>query len=119
MNVMFINVIILILFRQRIEEKLIELHEPECLEELQLPVDNIYDLDNNETLTLILYLIECEFHFTGDGIWTEQQTQPVENFNNLIPDFPESLNKVYKYGMKPSGSNQSSAHRTKITVAQN
>lgn len=113
------NIHLLLYPIQRIEEKLIELHEPECLEELQLPVDNIYDLDNNETLTLILYLIECEFHFTGDGIWTEQQTQPVENFNNLIPDFPESLNKVYKYGMKPSGSNQSSAHRTKITVAQN
>ncbi|XP_018803698.1 PREDICTED: uncharacterized protein LOC108978059 [Bactrocera latifrons] len=101
------NIHLLLYPIQRIEEKLNELHEPECLERLQLPVDNIYDLDNNEMLTLILYLIECEFHFTGDGIWTEQQTQPVENFNNLLPDFPKSLNKIYKYGMKPSRANQS------------
>ncbi|XP_011197051.1 transcription termination factor 5, mitochondrial [Zeugodacus cucurbitae] len=113
------NIHLLLYPIQRIEEKLIELHEPECLEELQLPVNSIFDLDNNEMLTLILYLIECEFHFTGDGIWTEQQTQPVENFNNLLPDFPESLNKIYKYGMKPSGANHSSTHRTEVTVAQN
>ncbi|XP_050317017.1 transcription termination factor 5, mitochondrial [Bactrocera neohumeralis] len=100
------NIHLLLYPIQRIEEKLNELHEPECLEGLHLPVDNIYDLDNNQMLTLILYLIECEFHFTGDGIWTEQQTQPVENFNNLLPDFPESLNKIYKYGIKPSRANQ-------------
>lgn len=48
-----------------------------------------------------MYLIESEFHFTGDGIWTEHHTQHVENFNNLLPDFPESLNKIYKYGNQP------------------
>jgi len=74
----------------------------EALEELQLPVPDMHALNNNEILTLILYLIESEFHFTGDGIWTEQHTHHVENFNNLLPDFPESLNKVYKYGVKPS-----------------
>jgi len=67
-----------------------------------LPVADFNSLSNNEILTLILYLIESEFHFTGDGIWTEQHTHHVENFNNLLPDFPESLNKVYKYGVKPA-----------------
>ncbi|XP_014088717.2 transcription termination factor 5, mitochondrial [Bactrocera oleae] len=108
------NIHLLLYPIERIEEKLNELHKPESLEELQLPVDNIYDLDNNEMLTLILYLIECEFHFTGDGIWTEQQTQPVENFNNLLPDFPESLNKIYKYGIKPSRANQSANKPTEL-----
>lgn len=72
------------------------------MEELQLPVPDMHALSNNEILTLILYLIESEFHFTGDGIWTELHTHHVENFNNLLPDFPESLNKIYKYGVKPS-----------------
>lgn len=78
------------------------LQHPDTMQELRLPVANVHALENNEILTLILYLIESEFHFTGDGIWTEQHTHHVENFNNLLPDFPESLNKVYKYGVKPS-----------------
>jgi len=78
------------------------LQQPDAQEELQLPVADFNSLSNNEILTLILYLIESEFHFTGDGIWTEQHTHHVENFNNLLPDFPESLNKVYKYGVKPA-----------------
>lgn len=89
-------------FSKRIEEKLQLLQVSETMEELQLPVPNMHALSNNEILTLILYLIESEFHFTGDGIWTELHTHHVENFNNLLPDFPESLNKVYKYGVKPS-----------------
>lgn len=89
-------------FSKRIEEKLLLLQTPEIMEELQLPVPNVHALENSEILTLILYLIESEFHFTGDGIWTEQHTHHVENFNNLLPDFPESLNKVYKYGVKPA-----------------
>lgn len=105
--------------RQRIEEKLMQLQNPEVQEELQLSVNTIFYLDNHEILTLILYLIECEFHFTGDGIWTEQQTQPVENFNNLLPDFPESLNKVYKYGMKPAESSSSTVQRAYSVTAQN
>ncbi|CAD6991676.1 transcription termination factor 5, mitochondrial [Ceratitis capitata] len=111
------NIHLLLYPIQRIEEKLAELHESEFIEELHLPVNSIYDLDNNELLTLILYLIECEFHFTGDGIWTEQQIQPVENFNNLLPDFPESLNKIYKYGMKPGGrTNGSTTERTETST---
>lgn len=77
------------------------MHTPEFLEELQI-TQRFKDISKNEILTLVLYLIESEFHFTGDGIWTEHHIQHVENFNNLLPDFPESLNKIYKYGMKPS-----------------
>ncbi|XP_017870604.1 PREDICTED: uncharacterized protein LOC108618875 [Drosophila arizonae] len=98
----FQNIHLLLYPIKRIEEKLLLLQTPEIMEELQLPVPNVHALENNEILTLILYLIESEFHFTGDGIWTEQHTHHVENFNNLLPDFPESLNKVYKYGVKPA-----------------
>ncbi|KAL7744316.1 hypothetical protein ACLKA6_001709 [Drosophila palustris] len=96
------NIHLLLYPIKRIEEKLLLLQLTEVLEELQLPVADMHALSNKEILTLILYLIESEFHFTGDGIWTEQHTHHVENFNNLLPDFPESLNKVYKYGVKPS-----------------
>ncbi|XP_036342585.1 transcription termination factor 5, mitochondrial-like [Rhagoletis pomonella] len=113
------NIHVLLYPIQRIEEKLMQLQNPEVLEELQLPVNSIFYLDNHEMLTLIIYLIECEFHFTGDGIWTEQQTQPVENFNNLLPDFPEGLNKVYKYGIKPAESSSSTVQRSDSVTVQN
>ncbi|KAH8383125.1 hypothetical protein KR009_006941 [Drosophila setifemur] len=98
----FSNIHLLLYPIKRIEEKLLLLQSSDAQEELQLPVANIHLLSNREVLTVILYLIESEFHFTGDGIWTEQHTHHVENFNNLLPDFPESLNKVYKYGVKPA-----------------
>ncbi|BFF89269.1 transcription termination factor 5 mitochondrial [Drosophila madeirensis] len=98
----FDNIHLLLYPIKRIEEKLLLLQSSEIQEDLQLPVSDVNDLSNSEILTLILYLIESEFHFTGDGIWTEQHTHHVENFNNLLPDFPESLNKVYKYGVKPA-----------------
>ncbi|EDV48637.1 transcription termination factor 5, mitochondrial [Drosophila erecta] len=98
----FLNIHLLLYPIKRIEEKMLLLQSPDAQEDLQLPVANFDSLSNNEILTLILYLIESEFHFTGDGIWTEQHTHHVENFNNLLPDFPESLNKVYKYGVKPA-----------------
>ncbi|XP_030563815.1 transcription termination factor 5, mitochondrial [Drosophila novamexicana] len=102
LNEIFNNIHLLLYPIKRIEEKLLQLQAAEAMEELQLPVADVHALSNNEILTLILYLIESEFHFTGDGIWTEQHTHHVENFNNLLPDFPESLNKVYKYGVRPS-----------------
>ncbi|XP_070852905.1 transcription termination factor 5, mitochondrial [Drosophila suzukii] len=98
----FANIHLLLYPIKRIEEKWLLLQQPDAQEDLQLPVADFNSLSNNEILTLILYLIESEFHFTGDGIWTEQHTHHVENFNNLLPDFPESLNKVYKYGVKPA-----------------
>ncbi|XP_073825284.1 mitochondrial transcription termination factor 5 [Musca autumnalis] len=93
------NIHIMLYPIKRIEEKLIHLKTSDFINELKSN-ENSEELTTNEMLTLVLYLIESEFHFTGDGIWTEQHTQHVENFNNLLPDFPESLNKMYKYGLK-------------------
>ncbi|XP_023296619.2 transcription termination factor 5, mitochondrial [Lucilia cuprina] len=97
------NIHLLLYPTKRIDEKLLQLQTPEFLQDLQIH-RSLKQLSNNEILTLVLYLIESEFHFTGDGIWTEQHTQHVENFNNLLPDFPESVNKIYKYGVKPAAT---------------
>ncbi|XP_067646146.1 transcription termination factor 5, mitochondrial [Eurosta solidaginis] len=113
------NIYVLLYPIERIEEKLRQLYEPEYQEDLQLPIDSIYKLKKSEILTLILYLIECEYHFTGDGIWTQQQIHSVENFNNLLPDFPESINKVYKYGVKPSVSSNSKVKKPFAFTVQN
>ncbi|XP_013110499.2 transcription termination factor 5, mitochondrial [Stomoxys calcitrans] len=94
------NIHLLLYPIKRIQEKLKQLSDPDFLQVLKFDRSN-KKLTKNESLTLVLYLIESEFHFTGDGLWTEQHTQHVENFNNLLPDFPESLNKMYKYGLKP------------------
>lgn len=99
-------------FRKRIEEKLKQLNTTDFVKEIK-SIENCEELTANEVLTLVLYLIESEFHFTGDGIWTEQHTQHVENFNNLLPDFPESLNKIYKYGLKSGSASISSKKESK------
>lgn len=92
-----------------------QLHSPDFTEELHIKT-SIEKLTKTEVLTLVLYLIESEFHFTGDGIWTEQHTLHVENFNNLLPDFPESINKIYKYGIKPAGTTITSESSVKEYV---
>ncbi|XP_058974170.1 transcription termination factor 5, mitochondrial-like [Musca domestica] len=97
---------------KRIEEKLKQLNTTDFIKEIK-SIENCEELTQNEVLTLVLYLIESEFHFTGDGIWTEQHTQHVENFNNLLPDFPESLNKIYKYGLKSGSASISSKKESK------
>jgi len=73
-NEIFANIHLLLYPIKRIEEKMLLLQSPDAQEDLQLPVANFDSLINNEILTLILYVIESEFHFTGDGIWTEQHT---------------------------------------------
>uniref|UniRef100_A0A1B0A628 Uncharacterized protein n=1 Tax=Glossina pallidipes TaxID=7398 RepID=A0A1B0A628_GLOPL len=85
---------------KRIDEKLQLLHSPEFLQQLQLDYKD--PLSKKNILALTLYLIESEYHFTGDGVWAEQVGQQVENFKNLLPDFPEGLTKVCRYGTKPA-----------------
>ncbi|XP_055850271.1 transcription termination factor 5, mitochondrial [Episyrphus balteatus] len=100
----FSNLYLLLYPIKRIEEKLTLLYTTEILQDLKIE-DKITDIDKSKILALVLYLIESEFHFTGDGIWTEQHSLQVENFHNLLPDFPES-NKVHRYGVKEKGTNK-------------
>ncbi|XP_061387632.1 transcription termination factor 5, mitochondrial [Musca vetustissima] len=106
------NIHVLLYPIKRIEEKLKQFENTDFLKEIK-SIENSNELTTNEMLTLVLYLIESEFHFTGDGIWTEQHTQHVENFNNLLPDFPESLNNIYKYGLKSASTSISAKKESK------
>lgn len=55
----------------------------------------------SQMLSLCLYMIELDFHFTGDGIWPDQvQQSDSSTFTNI--ELPKSLNKDYKFGKKPS-----------------
>ncbi|CAD7093101.1 unnamed protein product [Hermetia illucens] len=98
----FPNLQILLYPIKRINEKLIYLQNDKAYEDLKLPNNNYTTVTNRQTLALCLYLIELEYHFTGDGIWTEQDLHPVENFNSILPDFPDSWKKGYKYGTRPT-----------------
>lgn len=59
----------------------------------------INSLSKTKILTLVLYYIESEFHFTGNGTWTEEQSQPIDHVNNS--SFPHSSHgRIYNYGLK-------------------
>ncbi|XP_055903287.1 transcription termination factor 5, mitochondrial [Eupeodes corollae] len=94
------NLYLLLYPINRIGEKMTMLFTAENLEDIKLD-QKITEINRSKILSLVLYLIESDYHFTGDGIWTEQHSLQVENFHNLLPDFPES-NKVNRYGVKPS-----------------
>uniref|UniRef100_A0A1A9X216 Transcription termination factor 5, mitochondrial n=1 Tax=Glossina brevipalpis TaxID=37001 RepID=A0A1A9X216_9MUSC len=96
------NVHLLLYPIKRIEEKLRLLCSTKFLQQLQLDVNG--PLSNKNTLALALYLIESDYHFTGDGVWAEHYGQQVENFKNLLPDFPETVNTDYRYGVKPAAT---------------
>ncbi|XP_058821531.1 transcription termination factor 5, mitochondrial [Topomyia yanbarensis] len=51
-------------------------------------------------LSLCLYLIELDFHFTGDGVWPEEIQQSDATTNHFI-EMPKTLSKEYKFGVKP------------------
>lgn len=54
-----------------------------------------------QMLSLCLYMIELDFHFTGDGIWPDQ-VQHSDSSTTTNIELPKSLNKDYKYGKKAS-----------------
>ncbi|XP_055375303.1 transcription termination factor 5, mitochondrial [Condylostylus longicornis] len=89
----FPNIHILLYPKHKIEEKLKILQTDEFYKENQLNTSYTY-VSYKQILTLCLYLMEIEFHFTGDGVWADQYSNNVENFNNLIPDFLESKNNL-------------------------
>lgn len=52
------------------------LQNNEAYQEMNLNV-NYTQVSNRQLLTLLLYVIESEYHFTGDGVWNESHVQPV------------------------------------------
>ncbi|XP_055639815.1 transcription termination factor 5, mitochondrial [Toxorhynchites rutilus septentrionalis] len=65
----------------------------------------------SQILSLCLYMIELDFHFTGDGVWPEQIQQSDSATSTRI-ELPKNLNKEYKYGKHPATS--ASSEKMKI-----
>ncbi|XP_049533021.1 transcription termination factor 5, mitochondrial [Anopheles darlingi] len=92
------NVHILLYPLNRIEEKLQVLaNKAKVNEDLGLDVSQA---SQTQKLALALYLIELEFHFTGDGVWPEQMQQS-DSTSSITIELPESLSTEYKFGKKP------------------
>lgn len=76
---------------------------------LQKKADNAYthliggvvlsDIPNSKLLSVCHYLIEKEFHFSGEGIWESYRNDYKQDISNpVVPEFPKSLLKHYRYG---------------------
>jgi hypothetical protein len=63
-------------------------------------------ISRSKLLGLCLYYIESEFHYTVDGIWSESVLNIHDNFPTTLPEFPKTLIKSYKYGVKLAGEHK-------------
>ncbi|XP_052902815.1 transcription termination factor 5, mitochondrial [Anopheles moucheti] len=100
------NIHILLYPLNRIEEKLTLLQnaDPKLQEELGV---ELYRANRTQILALALYLVELEFHFTGDGVWPEQMQQS-DASSTINVELPSSLSTEYKFGKKPPNAPSSS-----------
>ncbi|XP_039441861.1 transcription termination factor 5, mitochondrial [Culex pipiens pallens] len=96
------NIQIVLYPLSRISAKLDKLHE--CArtgrphDELGI---ELVGVSASQMLSLCLYTMELDFHFTGDGVWPEQvQLNDASTSTNI--ELPKTLNKDYKYGKKPA-----------------
>lgn len=78
-------------FREVIFNRLRKLNETELFEGI-----NTKNLPYSVQLQLVLYLIEVDFHFTGNGVWVERMASP--NFErNTLASIPVPNTKI-RYG---------------------
>lgn len=62
---------------------------------------NLNKISNKQLLSLCLYFIEAEFHFSGDGIWDVTKPESKIDFTSQsLPELPTDLMKDYRYGKK-------------------
>lgn len=62
-------------------------------------------ISNNQLLSLCLYFIEAEFHFSGDGIWDISKESKMDyTITNPMPELPTNLMKDYRFGKKSGAS---------------
>lgn len=61
-------------------------------------------INNQQLLSLCLYFIEAEYHFSGDGIWDVSKTEPKNDCSatTQMPELPTDLLKDYRFGKKAS-----------------
>ncbi|XP_053679321.1 transcription termination factor 5, mitochondrial [Anopheles nili] len=93
------NVHILLYPLNRIEEKLFALTNDDQKLQDELGVE-FYRANKSQLLALALYLVELDFHFTGDGVWPEQMQQS-DSSSSINVELPASLSNEYKFGKKP------------------
>ncbi|XP_035898956.1 transcription termination factor 5, mitochondrial [Anopheles stephensi] len=101
----FNNIHVLLYPLNRIEEKLTLLQngDPKLQDELGV---ELYRANKTQLLALALYLVELDFHFTGDGVWPEQ-VQQSDSSSTINVELPSSLSGEYKFGKKPPSANSS------------
>ena len=96
------NLYILLYPVSRIDQKLnslIELKEKDG-ENHWVAGEPLSTLSESKLLSLCLYFIEAEFHFTGNGIWEIDRSDVGKQdiASTTIPEFPDSSTKDYRYG---------------------
>nr|XP_019560477.2 transcription termination factor 5, mitochondrial [Aedes albopictus] len=109
MNDIYENVQLLLYPLSRINHKLGKLSECKRAkkkhDELGIELTSVTP---TQMLSLCLYAIELDFHFTGDGIWPEQ-VQHSDSSTGTNIELPKSLSKDYKFGKKPSAQKKMSS----------
>lgn len=95
------NIHLLLYPVSRIEQKLVALMDWKLENDDNRKISGVSlsAISNSKLLTLCLYFIEQEFHFSGDGIWDVNRADMKQDlFPTTIPDFPKTLSKQYRYG---------------------
>lgn len=95
------NIIILLYPIPRLQSKLNELIEwkEENDENRKISDVEVRKLSNSKLISLCLYFIEIEYHFTGDGIFEVQKLDKHQDPVITISELPK-INLSYRYGEK-------------------
>lgn len=87
--------------RSSIDEQLQQFNE-----KLELLSDEnlLHQLSKSKILTLVLYFIESDHHFTGNGVWMDEHCQSVDNHitNRCLPHSTQA--RLYNYGIRTSNN---------------
>lgn len=96
----FENLIILLYPISRLQPKLTELIEwkEENDENRKISDVEVRKISNSKLLMLCVYFIECEYHFTGDGVFEVQKFD--KHQEPLIMTEPPKNTSNYRYGQK-------------------
>jgi hypothetical protein len=98
------NLILLLYPLKRIETKLSTLIQwkEENIENGAIKGATLSAISNSKLLSLTLYFIEQEFHFSGDGIWEpnkhDRKDKDDKDLQTGLPKFPVA--KSHRYGMR-------------------
>lgn len=100
------NMIILLYPISRLQPKLTELMEwkEENDDTRKISDVEVRKISNSKLLMLCVYFIECEYHFTGDGVFELQKFDKNQE-PLIITEIPKKASN-YRYGQKPKKAAQ-------------